>query len=132
MGDGAKLRLDGFERVPVSWNFEADGEDRGEPAGGAGEVGGGCAGEFGEERFLASVAFEFEEQRGLAGPFGEDRREGGEERVVDARLARGGHALEQGARLGFVERDHDRARGGFGVFACGVIDGKRLGTLLRE
>ena len=62
MRDGAELCLDGFEGVRTFVKIEADGEDRGEPAGGAGEVGEGCAGEFGEERFLASVAFEIEEE----------------------------------------------------------------------
>jgi len=89
MGGGAKLLFDGIECVSgFAREFEAEGEDRGEPADGAREIGRGLAGEFGDECLLAAVAFEIKEQHWLAGPLGEDGRERGEERVIDSRLAR--------------------------------------------
>ncbi len=100
-GDGAELLLDRLEVGPrIFWvsagpgrgafrQREAHGEDRGEPAHGAREVGP-------LDHGLAPVPFEVDQQGALPGPGGEGLGQGGEEGVVDPRAVGRRHVLQQG------------------------------------
>ena len=123
--DGSELVAHIGERVRVR-DVEADGEDGGEPADGAREIGGGFSRpeQLGDERLLATVAFHIEEHGVAASPLGERLPERGEERVVDARAGGCREALEQGVRFMSRQRGGHGARGGLGVIAARAVAGQ--------